>query len=91
MAVTATRVAVTATVGAVVAVTGRGSGRRVWIRNAGANEVYLGPANVTSATGFELAAGASLPHPLELGPDDDLFGICAAAETTTLHVLTASR
>ena len=91
MALTATRAAITATASVIVAVTGRGPGRRVWIRNAGANEVYLGPAAVTSATGFELAAGASLPHPLELGPDDDLSAICAAAETTALHVLTASR
>lgn len=91
MAVTATRVAVDATVDPVVVVTGRGGGRRVWIRNAGANEVYLGPADVTAASGFELAAATSLPAPIDLGPDDDLYAICAAAETTTLHVLTASR
>lgn len=56
---------------------------RVRIFNAGANEVYLGPAGVTSATGAQLAANATETFEV----DDDLYGICAAGESCTLHVL----
>lgn len=56
---------------------------RVRIFNAGTNEVYLGPAGVTSSTGAQLAANATETFEV----DDDLYGICASGESCTLHVL----
>ena len=56
---------------------------RVRIFNAGANEVYLGPAGVTSSTGAQLANGATETFEV----DEDFYGICATGESCTLHVL----
>lgn len=56
---------------------------RVRIFNQGANEVYLGPAGVTSSTGAQLASGATETFEV----DDDLWGICAAGESCTLQIL----
>lgn len=56
---------------------------RVRIFNSGPNEVYLGPAGVTSNTGAQLANGATEAFEV----DADLWGICASGETCTLQVL----
>lgn len=56
---------------------------RVRIFNQGTNEVYLGPAGVTSSTGAQLAANATETFEV----DDDLWGICAAGESCTLQIL----
>jgi hypothetical protein len=62
--------------------------KTVLVRNSGAtNEVYLGPSDVTSATGFSLAAATSVGRPLELREDDALYAICASGESTTVSVL----
>jgi hypothetical protein len=57
------------------------------IRNAGTDEVYLGGSNVTSATGFQLAAATTLP-PIPLSSGAEIYAICATGETATVHVLT---
>jgi len=53
--------------------------------NNGSYTVYLGGSNVTSATGFPLEAGDSLP--IDVGDDIDIFGITAnnTAEVRTLE------
>lgn len=56
---------------------------RVRIFNQGTNEVYLGPAGVTSTTGAQLAANATETFEV----DEDLYGICAAGESCTLQIL----
>lgn len=56
---------------------------RVRIFNQGANEVYLGPAGVTSSTGAQLAANATETFEV----DGDLWGICASGESCTLQIL----
>ncbi len=38
----------------------QGRGQAVLVHNASAAAVYLGPANVTTTTGFPIAAGATL-------------------------------
>jgi hypothetical protein len=50
---------------------------RVLIRNPGAVSVYVGPAGVTTATGFEIAAGDSVGLNLSYG--DPIYGVVAAA------------
>lgn len=46
----------------------------VVIKNAGAASVFLGGSGVTTATGLELAAGATLTVQV----DEELYGIVAA-------------
>jgi hypothetical protein len=58
----------------------------VVIRNQGTNTVYLGPSNVTAATGLPLAANATL-GPIEIKNNESLFAICAATESATVKTL----
>jgi hypothetical protein len=58
----------------------------VVIDNKGTNPVYLGYVFVTSATGFAVAA-TDPPVTIILPQGENLYGICAAAETCTVHVL----
>ena len=58
----------------------------VVIRNSGTNTVYLGPSNVTAATGLPLAANATL-GPIELKNNEVLYAICAAAESATVKTM----
>lgn len=79
------RVDVTATATAIA--TGKASrGNSVIIRNPSGNgTIDLGGSDVTDGTGFELAAGESITVPLAL--DETVYGIAAAAQTETVHVL----
>lgn len=64
--------------------------RRFLLRNAtGTASVFLGPAGVTAANGFEWAV-ADGPIEVELEPGEKLYGIVAAA-AQTLHVLGQGR
>lgn len=55
------------------------------IKNGGASPVYLGDATVTDTTGFALAVDDSVV--LDLRAEDVLYGVCAAGQSTTLHIL----
>lgn len=52
------------------------SGSAIAVYNNGSATVFLGPAAVTVATGFPLAAGSSMTWPLQAG--DRLYGIVAS-------------
>jgi len=66
---------------------GRGSARTLVLSNPSAQAIYLGgDTSLTSATGFLLAAGATVT--LTLGAGDALYGRGASA-TPTLHYLSS--
>lgn len=50
---------------------------RILIRNPSTVSVYVGPVGVTTATGFEIAAGDSVG--INLGYGDPIYGVVAAA------------
>lgn len=53
----------------------------IMIRNIGSNEVYLGNSSaVTTSTGFKLEVDEVITLPSR----QEIFGICSAAETTTV-------
>lgn len=56
------------------------------VLNAGAQSCYIGDVTVTDTTGFKLAAGGAVT--LNLQGEERAYAICAAGESTTLHVLT---
>lgn len=56
------------------------SGQTLYITN-GAAVVYLGPAGVTTATGFALAIDTSFPWPIELGSGEALYAISASSSS----------
>lgn len=56
----------------------------VLVRNRGSAAVYLGGSNVTTANGFQLDAGESVPMDIRSG--DALYGVVASG-TQTVHVL----
>lgn len=61
------------------------TGEAITVRNAHATDsVFLGGADVTTANGFELVAGAAYSDTLMTG--DALYAI-KAATTATVHVL----
>lgn len=61
-------------------------GRRMAVKNTHATDtLVLGGAAVTAATGFALAAGATID--LDLGEGDLIFGIRGAAADVVAHVL----
>lgn len=86
MAVTAERVTVSS---AAVALNGADtgvSGTSVTVKNTHATDaLVLGPSDVTAASGFSLAAGASLTLALTSG--EQLYGIRGASADITAHVL----
>lgn len=57
----------------------------ILIRNRGSAPIYVGPASVTTATGFELAAGEYVTVDID-GHDAGLYGITASG-TVACHVL----
>lgn len=86
MAITTARVTVsTSAVALNVAETDTVSGATLIIKNTSANAADLGPAGVTAAAGFDLAAGASVT--VILPPGEILFAIRSAAADATLAVL----
>lgn len=88
MAVTAARTDVTTA--ATLLVDGADTnGAQAVLKNLTASEsVYLGPAGVTAANGFEWATGDG-PLSIDLGRGDKLYGIVATT-TQTVHVLAAN-
>lgn len=57
---------------------------RVLIRNPSAVSVYVGPSGVTTATGFEIAAGDSIGINLSYG--DTIYGVVAASTQTVYWI-----
>lgn len=53
-------------------------GGRITVRNRGAAAVFVGPGDVATTTGFELAVGEQLV--LDLFQGERLYGIAAAAQ-----------
>jgi hypothetical protein len=74
MAVTASRVTVATT--ATVVATADADGGALLVKNVGAATVYLGPADVTTATGFPLGAGEAWGEG-NFAPGEKLYGIVA--------------
>ncbi len=65
------------------------SRRTVHLRlTASDDPVYIGPAGVTASTGLPVYDSDVAPLVLYLGENDSLYGICGAAGTATVHVLT---
>lgn len=58
---------------------------RLTLKNTSANAADLGASTVTAATGFDLAAGATVS--VELDPGDVLYAIRSAAADATIAVL----
>lgn len=82
MSVATSRVNV-ATIATVLATAGV-NGMEVAVRNAGAASIYIGPAAVTTANGFEVEPGSTWNG--RLRGYDAIYGIVAAA-TETAHVI----
>lgn len=61
-------------------------GSSVAVYNNGSATIYVGDSDVTTATGFPLAAGASLS--LDLDPAESLYGVVASG-TVEARVLEA--
>lgn len=83
-AATMTRVTVATTATLVYTAPATGRGAVVLIRNPSAVSVYVGSSAVTTATGFEIAAGDALS--LALQSQETVYGIVAAA-TQVVHVV----
>lgn len=62
------------------------SGCKLWVKNNSANACDLGPAGVTAAGGFDLAAGATV-GPLELSGGELLYAIRSGGADATVTVL----
>ena len=58
----------------------------VTLRNFGEATCYVGPAGVTTATGFPLAVNATLAN-IELKNNEVLYAICPTGESTTVKAL----
>lgn len=83
-AATVSRVTVAATATLIYTAPNTARGAKVLIRNPSAVSVYVGSAAVTTATGFEIAAGDALG--LQLYQNELIYGIVAAA-TEVVHVI----
>jgi hypothetical protein len=64
-----------------------GDGHSLCLRNAGAVDVYLGASDVTTSTGFKLAAGETMA--LDLLAAEAVYGIVASG-SCIVHVLGVS-
>lgn len=65
------------------------NGGRVVIRNASADSVYLGPANTSTTTGFEVLAGDAVTLTLDQAKET-VYGIVSTG-TGIVHVLESRR
>ncbi|MEU6674762.1 hypothetical protein [Streptomyces sp. NPDC046925] len=54
------------------------AGQSIYVTNGDAAAVFLGPSGVTTANGYSLAAGASLPWRVDLGIGEALYAVSAA-------------
>lgn len=63
------------------------AGEEVWIRNVSAStaEAFIGPAGVTTATGFPIAIGQTI-GPIRLAAGESIHGVAAVVSTATLKV-----
>lgn len=86
-AVTATRVTVSTSATLIFTAPLAGVSR-VLIRNPSAVSVYVGPSTVTTANGFEIAAGDALA--INLGYGDPIYGIVAAATQVVYTIIGAN-
>lgn len=85
MAVKASRVNVTSAATAVNSSVPSTTGQKCMVRNRDLSaSIFLGGANVTTATGFEVLAGEAVT--VDLQPGDALFAI-AATGSIVCHVL----
>jgi len=66
--------------------TASGAGQRLKLKNTGANAIDLGDSAVTDGAGYEMAAADVLE--VEVGADEILYAISAAAQTNIVEVLT---
>jgi hypothetical protein len=64
-----------------------GTRRTVAIYNSGSNTVYMGGSDVTSSTGYPLAAYDDIV--MQLGENEVVYGICATSESASLRVFGA--
>ena len=65
-------------------------GAQVWVRNDGAQSVFLGDDTVTDSGatgGWEVPANTTLPNPIQMYGGEELYGVCAAGQSTTVHIL----
>jgi hypothetical protein len=76
---------VTVSTSAVALNTAEDVGRTLILKNTSANAADLGPAGVTAAGGFDLAAGATVTVPLK--PRDVLYAIRSGGADATIAVL----
>lgn len=83
MSVTTARVTVSTT--AVALNPADEQGALLIVKNTSANAADLGPAAVTAAAGFDLAAGATVTIQLDAG--DVLYAIRSGASDATIAVL----
>lgn len=65
---------------------GESTGPCISVVNRSATAAFIGGADVTADTGFELKADEILMD-VQLAPGEELWGICATGETTTVHFL----
>ena len=85
MAVAATRVTVATTGGGTAIYSDDGGGSsEINIRNRGAVAVYIGEANLTTSTGYQLDPGEALGIRVTAG--EQVYGITAST-TCVVHVL----
>lgn len=86
MALTGRRVTVTDVATRIDAAdTNNSTPRSLTVKNAGSAAIDIGGSTVTSGTGYELAAGASIS--LDLEPFETLHGIAPALASQPIHVL----
>jgi hypothetical protein len=83
MAVSAAQVVVGATAVALNPAESGVAGGRLYVKNAGAAELVLGPSDVTTSSGFALAVDEMLEISYSYG--ERIYGVCATS--TTAHVL----
>lgn len=84
MAVSAAQVTVTTSATALN--TASTSGQWLVIANQAGAAVFLGPSNVTTATGLSVAASSTLATTVFLAPGEVLYGIVTTG-TQVVHVL----
>ena len=63
-------------------------GLRAYVVNLGPNTVYLGDENVTDSNGYPLALDDKVE--LTLDEDEEVYAVCAAAESADVRVLESS-
>lgn len=77
-------VVVTTTAALLVTVAAENDG--VLVTNTGANPIFVGPATVTSATGFKIAAGATQLIPSVGGLQHDLYAVSTGGTSAVSYI-----